>query len=268
MNTYRERLDAVVAARGMSLCVGVDPHESLLRAWGLEVTPAGLEAMSRGLVEALGDLVPVFKPQSAFFESFGAAGTAVLARVLDDIAQAGAISILDVKRGDIGSTMAAYAHAYLSGVTDLSADAITVSPFLGFGSLAPAVDLARDTGRGLYVLARTSNPEGAEVQTAVRHDLTVAQSIVDQATAANAEAGTDFVGLVIGATHDHLDLDLTGFHGSILAPGIGAQGGTVQALSSLFGDAAGNTLPSVSRSVISAGPQRDSLRRAVMGMVS
>ena len=268
MTTYRERLDAAIADRGVNLCVGVDPHEKLLRAWGLEPDLAGLEAMSRGLVEALGDLVPVFKPQSAFFEAFGAAGVAVLARVLDDIAQAGAISILDVKRGDIGSTMAAYAHAYLSGETDLSADAITVSPFLGFGSLAPALELARETGRGLYVLARTSNPEGGEVQTAVREERTVAQRIVDQAAAANSEAGTDFVGLVIGATHDHLDLDLTGFNGSILAPGIGAQGGTMDSLSGLFGQAAGNTLPSVSRSIISAGPQRDSLRDAVTGLVS
>lgn len=263
MTSYRERLAAAVADRGLNLCVGVDPHEKLLRAWGLDFDVAGLEKMSRDLVAALGDLVPVFKPQSAFFEAFGSAGLAVLARVLDDISQAGAISILDVKRGDIGSTMAAYSHAYLSGETDLAADAITISPYLGFGSLTPALDLARENGRGLYVLARTSNPEGAGVQTAMVGGVSVAQSIVDQAGAANQSAGTDYVGLVIGATLDQLELDLSGFNGSILAPGIGAQGGTVEALSELFGGAAGNTLPSVSRAIISAGPLRETLRDSV-----
>ena len=136
---YRARLAALVAERG-NLCVGIDPHESLVRAWGHAFDPAGVERVSRDLVEAIGDRVAVFKPQSAFFEAFGSAGLGVLARLLADIGQAGALSLLDVKRGDIGSTMAAYAHAYLSGQTDLTADAITVSPYLGFGALQPAID--------------------------------------------------------------------------------------------------------------------------------
>ena len=139
--TYRSRLRAAVEARG-ALCVGVDPHPALLDAWGLPRTASGLENCARGLVEAIGDLVAVFKPQSAFFETYGAAGVSVLERVLADIAEQGALSILDVKRGDIGSTMEAYADAYLVDGAPLAADAITISPYLGFGSLRPAFERA------------------------------------------------------------------------------------------------------------------------------
>lgn len=259
---YRSRLKQLVAQRG-NLCVGIDPHESLVRAWGYEYDPAGLERVSRDLVAAVGDQVAVFKPQSAFFECFGSAGTRVLARVLADIAQAGALSLLDVKRGDIGSTMAAYAYAYLSGNTDLTADAITVSPYLGFGALQPAVDLAHATGRGLYVLCLTSNPEGAQVQLAVQDERTVAQQVVDAANLANTASGQDAIGLVIGATHDRVEVDLTGFTGSILVPGIGAQGGSIGSLAGLFGESAQNALPSASRQVMSAGPEVSALRSVV-----
>jgi orotidine-5'-phosphate decarboxylase len=127
---YGERLSRVVAERG-PLCVGIDPHPSMLRAWGLGADVAGLEACARGMVEALGAEVAVFKPQSAFYEAHGSAGVAVLERVLADIAATGALSLLDVKRGDIGSTMDAYAQAYLSDGSPLAADAVTLSPYLG-----------------------------------------------------------------------------------------------------------------------------------------
>lgn len=256
---YRTRLAEIVARRG-NLCVGVDPHEPLVAAWGYDYDLDGLERVSRGLIEAIGDQVAVFKPQAAFFECFGAPGLGVLARVLADIAEVGALSILDVKRGDIGSTMGAYARAYLSGDTDLSADAITVSPFLGFGSLTPAIDLAVQTGRGVYVLCRTSNPEGEQVQQASSAGRSVAQQIVDAAESVNQASGDDAVGLVVGATLGEVDLDLDRFSGSILVPGIGAQGGTIESLDSLFGVAAAHVLPSASREVMKAGPDREALR--------
>lgn len=262
MIPFRTRLARSVAQRG-NLCVGIDPHESLVRAWGHDYDPAGLERVSRGLVEAIGDQVAVFKTQSAFFECFGSAGIAVLARVLNDISQAGALSILDIKRGDIGSTMTAYAHAYLSGSTDLTADAITVSPFLGVGALQPAIDLAHATARGLYLLCRTSNPEGDQVQLAAREGRTVAQQVVDAARAYNDQAGQHAIGLVIGGTLKRLDLDLTGYFGSILVPGIGAQGATIDTLAQLFGAAASNVLPSASRQVMQAGPDVAALRSVV-----
>jgi orotidine-5'-phosphate decarboxylase len=237
-----------------------------LATWGLDDDVAGLERFSRGLVAALADQVGVFKPQSAFFEAHGPAGLSVLARVLDDIGAAGALSILDVKRGDIGSTMAAYARAYLADGAPLAADAITVNPYLGFGSLAPAVEQAGATGRGLFVLARTSNPEGPQVQDAVRQGSSVAQSVVAGAVGANRAQGTALVGLVLGATRTELGVDLAGFDGWILAPGVGAQGGRMDALAGLFGDALPRVLPSASREIAGAGPDPSGLRDRVSAL--
>lgn len=263
MTSYGERLAAVTAARGR-LCVGIDPHRSVIEAWGLEYGLAGLEAVARGMVEALGDLVAVFKPQSAFFEAHGSAGVAVLERTIAAAQATGALVIVDAKRGDIGSTMAAYADAYLSDGSPLAGDAVTVSPYLGFGSLQPALDMAHATGRGLYVLARTSNPEGGDVQSAVRADgRSVAQGMVDAAFAANAASGQGAVGLVIGATHTDAGCDVSAFNGSILAPGIGAQGGSIEGLAGIFGAATGHVLPSASREVLLRGPDPDELRQAV-----
>lgn len=259
MSSYVDRLARVSAERG-ALCVGVDPHPGVLSAWGLENSASGLETFSRKLVEALGDQLAVFKPQSAFFESFGSAGIAVLERLLADIRAAGALSILDVKRGDIGSTMAAYADAYLADGAPLAADAITVSPYLGFGSLHPAFDLAQRNGRGVYVLARTSNPEGGQVQLARSGERSVAQLIVDEATAANQASGERAIGLVVGGTHQNLGCDLSEFTGSILVPGIGAQGGRMADLPGLFGPAFAYVLPMVGRDLIGAGPDPKALR--------
>ncbi|WP_320060592.1 orotidine-5'-phosphate decarboxylase [Tessaracoccus defluvii] len=145
--TYATRLTQATADRGR-LCVGIDPMPSVLDAWGLSRDVAGLEACARGIVEALGDRVAVFKPQSAFFEAYGSAGVAVLERLLRDIRAAGALSLLDVKRGDIGSSMAGYAAAHLGEGAPLWADAITVSPYLGVGALRPAIDAAVAGDRG------------------------------------------------------------------------------------------------------------------------
>src|SRR5262249_50706398 len=146
------------------LCVGIDPHASLLADWGLGDDPAGLERFALTVVEALADRVAVLKPQSAFFERFGSRGIAVLERAVALAREAGALVLMDAKRGDIGSTMAAYAAAYLDPASPLASDAVTVSPYLGYGSLRPAVEAARAGGTGIFALALTSNPEGAEVQ--------------------------------------------------------------------------------------------------------
>nr|WP_255622191.1 orotidine-5'-phosphate decarboxylase [Tessaracoccus sp. OS52] len=244
-------MDDLTATRGR-LCVGIDPMPSVLGAWGLDTTVAGLEACARGIVEELASTVAVFKPQSAFFEAFGSAGVAVLERVLADIRGAGALSLLDVKRGDIGSSMAGYATAFLDDASPLRADAITLSPYLGVGSLVPAIERAVDSGRGVYVLARTSNPDGLAIQTAVVAGGTVAQHVVDEVAAGNP--GWDHaVGLVVGATHAALGCDVSAFNGSVLVPGIGAQGGTIEAVRERFGQAASLVLPTASREVIGAG---------------
>ena len=265
---FGARLVAAIDERG-PLCVGIDPHPELLREWGLPTSVAGLERFALTVVEALAPTVAVLKPQSAFFESYGSAGIAVLERVLADTKQAGALVLLDAKRGDIGSTMSAYAAAYLTDGSPLAADALTVSPYLGFGSLLPAVDVALAEGRGLFVLALTSNPEGRAVQHAVDADQkTVAQAIVDQVGALNA--GDDpigSIGLVVGATVGRTGLDLSSVNGPLLAPGLGAQGAGAADLRLVFGDAHGALLPTTSREVLGAGPSVDKLREAAARVV-
>jgi orotidine-5'-phosphate decarboxylase len=260
---FGARLAKAIAERG-ALCVGIDPHPALLDSWGLERTAAGLERFATTVVQALAGTVAVLKPQSAFFETYGSAGIAVLERVLAQAPQAGALTLLDAKRGDIGSTMAAYAAAYLTDGSPLAADALTVSPFLGFGSLQPAVDAALGSGRGLFVLARTSNPEGASVQLASgADDVTVAQHIADCAAHLNAGATPlGSIGLVVGATVGRAGIDLSRVNGPLLAPGIGAQGGTAEDLEAVFGAALPSVLPTASRSVLAAGPSVTGLRDA------
>jgi orotidine-5'-phosphate decarboxylase len=262
---FGARVTTAVSVRG-PLCVGIDPHPGLLEAWGLPVDPDGLERFALTCVEAFAADIAVLKPQSAFFEAYGSRGVAVLERVIAEARSAGALVIVDAKRGDIGSTMAAYAGAYLSEGSPLAGDAVTLSPYLGFGSLAPALDLAQKTGRGVFVLALTSNKEGATVQRALDPDgRTVAQLMVDEAAARNAGASPlGPVGLVVGATVGRTGLDLTKLNGTILAPGFGAQGGTVGDLSRVFGDALRHVLPSTSRDVLRYGPNVKALRETAI----
>jgi orotidine-5'-phosphate decarboxylase len=241
------------------LCVGIDPHPALLDSWNLPDSAAGVREFSRRVVGELGGTVAALKPQSAFFERHGAAGIAVLEEVLQECRRTGVISILDVKRGDIGSTMTAYAEAYLRPGAPLEADAITLSPYLGAGSLAPAIDLAVAGGKGVFVLALTSNPEGAEVQHATAGTTSVAGAVCAHAAAVNARfGGVGPVGLVVGATVGdavaRLGLDLAATGAVLLAPGVGAQGGSAATLQEVFGDARDRVLASVSRSVLAAGP--------------
>ncbi|OKJ96803.1 Orotidine 5'-phosphate decarboxylase [Streptomyces sp. CB03234] len=263
LEPFGARLRHAMDARG-PLCVGIDPHGSLLSAWGLNDDVAGLERFTRTVVDALADRVAVFKPQSAFFERFGSRGIAVLERAVADLRDAGALVVMDAKRGDIGSTMAAYAETYLRKDSPLFSDALTVSPYLGYGSLKPAVDLARESGAGLFVLALTSNPEGAEVQGARREDgRTIAATMLAHLAEDNAgESPLGSFGAVVGATLGDLssyDLDI---NGPLLAPGIGAQGATPADLPGVFGAAVRNVVPSVSRGVLRHGPDAAALREA------
>ncbi|MEV6008436.1 orotidine-5'-phosphate decarboxylase [Streptomyces sp. NPDC051976] len=262
LEPFGARLRRAMDTRG-PLCVGIDPHASLLADWGLNDDVAGLERFTMTVVEALGGETAVFKPQSAFFERFGSRGLAVLERAVAQARAAGALVLMDAKRGDIGSTMGAYAATYLEKDSPLFSDAVTVSPYLGFGSLRPALDAARISGAGVFVLALTSNPEGAEVQRATVADgRSVAQVMLDHIATENAGATPlGSVGAVVGATlgDAHADLDV---NGPLLAPGIGAQGATPADLPRVFGAALRNVLPSVSRGVLKFGPDSVGLRAA------
>jgi orotidine-5'-phosphate decarboxylase len=260
---FGARLRRAMDERG-PLCVGIDPHAALLASWGLDDTVAGLERFSRTVVEATADRVAVLKPQSAFFERFGSRGVAVLEKSVREARAAGALVVTDAKRGDIGSTMAAYAEAFLHRDAPLFSDALTVSPYLGYGSLAPAVALARENGAGLFVLALTSNPEGGEVQHALRADgRDVGATVLAHLAAENAfEEPMGSFGAVVGATLGDLssyDLDI---NGPVLAPGIGAQGATPADLPDVFGAAVRNVVPNVSRAVLRHGPDVASVRAA------
>ncbi|MFN2495454.1 MAG: orotidine-5'-phosphate decarboxylase [Pseudonocardiaceae bacterium] len=264
---FGARLIQAVAVRG-PLCAGIDPHPELLREWGLTDDVTGLERFVLGAVEALAPEVALIKPQSAFFERHGARGIAVLERVLVTVRDAGALALLDVKRGDVGSTMAGYAQAYLGEGAPLAADAITVSPYLGVGALDPAFTLAASTGRGVFVLALTSNPEGADVQLArTGTGSTVAQSIVDAVAARNAgRRPVGDIGVVIGATTPAGALQLDALNGPVLAPGVGAQGAALTDLPGIAGPAARYALPTTSRDLLRHGPEPVTLRRAARRM--
>ncbi|WP_456824669.1 orotidine-5'-phosphate decarboxylase [Cellulomonas sp. P5_E12] len=269
---FGARLAAAMEAHG-PLCVGIDPHTSLLEAWGLPDDASGLRRFALTVLDAVAGHVAAVKPQAAFFERHGSAGVAVLEEIVAAGRDTGTLVIVDAKRGDIGSTMGAYADAFLRDGSPLAGDALTVSPFLGFGSLAPALEAASASGRGLFVLALTSNPEGASVQHARGADgVSVAASIARAAQAANeaeiasSGAALGSVGLVVGATIGdaarQVGVDLAAVRGPLLAPGVGAQGAGAAELADVFGDARRAVLASSSRGVLAAGPSVSALRAA------
>ena len=278
------RLAARMQERG-NLCVGIDPHPGLLSDWGLNDDAAGCERFALTVLDAVGDTACILKPQVALFERHGSAGMAALERLLADAADQGVLTIADAKRGDIGSTRAAYADAWLRDGSALAADAVTLNPYLGFESLRPALDLAAETGRGVFVLALTSNPEGADIQHAqVNSDASgadagptgghaVARIIADAAAQENSDAvGLGSVGLVVGATTGaavrKLGLELGLLNGPILAPGIGAQGAGGAELADTFGPASSLVLGSASRSILVAGPDQGNLRAAAVAALA
>ncbi|WP_256883464.1 orotidine-5'-phosphate decarboxylase [Arthrobacter sp. STN4] len=264
---FGARLAAAMADRG-PLCVGVDPHPGLLAAWGLDDSVQSLRTFSLAVLEAVEPVAAAIKPQVALYERHGSAGLAVLEQLLAAAARAGVLTIADAKRGDIGSTMAGYADAWLRDGSALAADSVTLSPYLGFESLRPALDLAAANGRGVFVLALTSNPEGASVQHVGGAD-SVARRIARAAAVENqryAGAALGSVGLVVGATVGNalseLGIDLAAVHGPLLAPGLGAQGATASDIKNTFGAAYPAVLATSSRGILQAGPSVAGLRRA------
>ncbi len=261
MIPFGERLSLAMQERG-PLCVGIDPHPSLLGQWGLRDDPSGLERFSLSAAEALAPVAAAVKPQSAFFERHGSKGIAVLERVIEICREAGTQVILDVKRGDIGSTTQAYAEAYLHPRSSLCVDAITASPYLGFGSLQPMIDLAKEHGNGVFVLALTSNPEAAPVQRAKAASGTVAGEVLSQLKALNRNTSSmGSFGAVVGATISKADEDLA-IGGPLLVPGVGAQGGTPADVRRIFAGALDLVLPSSSREILGQGPDPAALAAA------
>lgn len=266
--SFGDRLARAMEAKG-PLCVGVDPHPALLAQWDLDDSAASLETFAMTVLDACGGSVAALKPQVALFERHGSAGLAALEKFQAEAAARGVLLVADAKRGDIGSTMAAYADAWLGAVSPLATDSVTLSPYLGFESLRPALDLAAQNRRGTFVLALTSNPEGRTVQHIGGAGASVAARIIDAARAENAGQTWEHMGscgLVVGATVgqalSELGIDLSTFNGPILSPGYGAQGATASDLYRVFTGVEKQVLVNSSRGVLAAGPSVQALREA------
>lgn len=266
--TFGERIRAAMATYGQ-LCVGIDPHFSLLREWRLDASAAGAREFGLRVVEAASGTVGVVKPQVSFFEPYGSTGFAALEDVIAAARAAGLIVIADAKRGDIGSTMDAYAAAWLTPGAPLEADALTVNPYLGVGTLTGTFDLAERSGKGVFVLAATSNPDAATAQRALlATGETVSAAIVREVSDRNART-TDpgewgSLGFVIGGTVDWAGAGLEPFAPTapILGPGFGHQGAEPGDLRARFADLAPAVIASESRSILAAGPDRLAARIA------
>jgi len=270
--SFGERLAAAFASTGR-LCVGIDPHSYLLGQWQLSDDAKGVRDFGLRVVEATAGRAGIIKPQVAFFERHGSAGYAALEDVLAAARDAGLLVIADVKRGDVGTSVEAYGEAWLTPGSPLEADAMTISAFQGVGSIDAPHILALAHGKGLFVLAATSNPEAASLQTARltiadTATTTVAASIVSDVHDWNTleitagassvvRAGLGSTGVVIGATVALDDYGITPpalANTPILAPGFGHQGALVSDATRLFGAASANVIVSASRSILTAGP--------------
>ena len=270
MIPFGDRLAAAMDEYG-PLCAGIDPHPSLLQAWGLEDSAESLRTFTTAVYEGCAPYVAALKPQVALFERHGSAGLAVLEELFARAAEDRVLIVADAKRGDIGSTMKAYADAWLGTSSPLGTDSVTLSPYLGFESLRPALDAATANQRGTFVLALTSNPEGKSVQHVGKAEDTgaVAKQVIAAATAENTAQTWERMGscgLVVGATVGEalkeLAIDLSTFNGPILSPGYGAQGASAEDLYQIFAGVESQVLVNSSRGVLSAGPQLADLARA------
>jgi orotidine-5'-phosphate decarboxylase len=253
------------------LCIGIDPSAALLARCGVEDSAEGALAFGRRVLEAADYALAIIKPQSAFFERFGSAGIVALETLIAEARAGGIMVLLDVKRGDIDSTGNAYAEALFSPRSPMRVDAATLSPYLGIEALDSAIRYAADNGGGVFVVVRSSNPEGEALQIARREDgRTVAAAICDSLTALNrdlAPGGTGPAGAVVGATcRDAADTVAALPQSFILAPGVGAQGATVADVRTRMASARGRVLPSVSRAVLANGTNLDDIRKTIRAL--
>ncbi len=270
---YADRLEAAIAEKGNPCLVGLDPHLELLpEEFASAKDPtASREDVARdvgdfllGILEAVADLVPAVKPQSAFFEQLGAPGIEAWERVVAAAHGAGLLVIGDVKRGDIGSTATAYARAFLSGGPGADpatlCDAITLNPYLGTDAVRPFLDACESTGKGVYVLVRTSNPSSAEFQTHGKPALAerVAEAVVGWGADLMGDSGYSSVGAVVGATHPAELARMRALMPStpLLLPGYGAQGAGAQDVVSGFDEHGRGALVNSSRGILYAWRNR------------
>jgi len=267
MAVFAQRFFELASERS-PLCLGLDPSGDLIRDWGLNDDAEGLRRFCDAVLDAAGDRIAVVKPQSGFFERLGPAGLTEMARAVARVREQGALSIIDCKRGDVSGTMTGYAEAMLGPDGGFGGDAMTVTAYLGFDALRPVFDRAARYAAAVFVIVRSSNPEGRALQDARHPDgRTVADALADDITAYNAGLGSEIgpIGALIGATVDKaLAATLERLPRSlILSPGVGAQGASMEDVRNNFGPAIHRTLPSVSRAILRHGPSPVLLREAI-----
>ncbi|HEX7116815.1 MAG TPA: orotidine-5'-phosphate decarboxylase [Steroidobacter sp.] len=257
MQSFAERLKQRIT-ESSPLCLGVDPSSSLLQRCSLPDSAEGALEFGKRVLEAADYAIALLKPQSAFFERFGSAGYKALEELTGLARSREVLVLIDGKRGDIDSTAAAYAESYFGPASTLPADAITVNAYLGFAALEPFFSAAAAKGAGVFVVVRSSNPEGQALQTArLPSGATVAETLCDEITARNQKSvpdGLGFIGAVVGATCDDAEATVARLPQSfILAPGVGAQGATIEDVLRRMPSARGRVLPNVSRAVLANG---------------
>ena len=270
-NTFADRFAGTRSLFG-PLVWGLDPSGAVLRSWGLDDSPDGLDRFVDIVLEAAVGAVGLVKPQSAFYERHGWRGIRTLGRLVADARQAGLLVILAAKRGDVGSTNDAYAEAFLGSDAAMPADALTVHPYLGFGAMEAFVERAHRSGSCLLVVTRSSNPEGRRVQAAQEETgRSVEAWLLEEIGRRNAVLAPGVIGpigAVIGPTLIHPELDLTSANALYLAPGVGAQGATPSDVAEVFHECRDRVMPSASRLLLEAGPKVAKLRAEVEALAT
>jgi orotidine-5'-phosphate decarboxylase len=266
---YADRLDQAVLSKGNPCLVGLDPHLALMPEEFAAVRDpeatrqecaSDVTRFLVGILDAVADVVPAVKPQLAFFEVLGPEGLTAYEAVVKESHERGLIVIGDAKRGDIGSTAAAYAKAFLTGGPGSDpatlCDALTINPYLGSDSVQPFLEACDAAGAGVYILARTSNPSSAEFQT--QGSPTLTERVADAIGAWGAErigaCGFSSVGAVVGATHpgELVALRERMPHTPLLLPGFGAQGATAADVVGGFSEGCRGALVNSSRGILFA----------------
>lgn len=284
---FADQLIAAVQKKNNSVCVGLDPRLGSLPPEIRERVDvsdprsiaSSYEAFCKGVLDVVSDLVPIVKPQSAFFEALGPAGVNALASVVAYAKAKNVLLLMDAKRGDIGSTAEAYAAAYLGeSQTGLSSDALTVNPYMGVDTLQPFLDACNSNDRGMFVLVKTSNPGSghfqdrtviqmnsddhiSETDQALHETLfeAVAKEVESLALGTVGEGGYGAVGAVVGATYpEQLGMLREKMpHSILLIPGFGAQGGGVEDVKPGFDSNGVGAIVNSSRGIIFAYNNRE-----------
>lgn len=266
--SFGDRAIHAMQEKDSVLCVGLDPHYDLLPDF-LKQKYEPDEAIEMFLTEIIDAIAPhcaIVKPNTAFFEVWGADGWLAMERVCDYAKDKGLIVIADAKRGDIGSTATKYAEAFLG--EDKPYDALTINPYLGQDGILPFVEVAAENDKGLFVLVRTSNPSASEFQDLPVGDCLlheeVARSVARLGESTIGESGFSAIGAVVGATEPEEIRILRSEMPTqlLLIPGYGAQGGSAADVAAGFYHNAQGAIVNSSRQIIFAGKDKDFAARA------